>query len=456
MEVWLVFVALFVLLAAGVPVFASLIVSATFGLYMADGWAVTMNTLGSTPFRAVSVEALIVIPLFILMGTFAYHSGATGDLFQVAKRGTRRLPGGLAMATVATGGGLASVTGSSLAASALMARVSLSELVNAGYGKRFSSGLVASVGTLGVLIPPSILLVIYGIAAQESIRLLLLAGILPGLFSMLVYMLTILVIQVRRNRVRERIAVSDAEDGPLEVLEDDEVWDDATVPSESRLGQVLSVGLIGLTFAVVVGGLVVGLFTSVEAGAVGALIAFLMLLVKARSGVVGLPTRIGRAFSETVDVSGVIFIIVIGAGLFGYYLNSAGVPAAIVRFVTGVDVVDPRIIAGLLLLLLLPLGMFLEGLTIILITVPLMHPAITSLGYDGIWLGVVMVKFIEIGLITPPVGLNAYVVSSTSGKRVSPEDVFLGVRPFLIADLITTAALFLFPAMVLWLPNRIA
>lgn len=456
MEVWIVFGALFILLAAGVPVFASLIASATLGIYLSDGWAVTLNTIGSTPFRSVSVEALIVIPLFILMGTFAYHSGATGDLFQVAKRGTRRLPGGLGMATVLTGGGLASVTGSSLAASALMARVSLAELVREGYGKRLSSGLVASVGTLGVLIPPSILLVIYGIAAQESIRLLLLAGLLPGLFSIVVYLCTIFVVQKSRDRTRARVGDAAFNGATNKDFDISEFTDEVAGPPASSWQQFVSVSLIGLTFLVVVGGLYAGFFTSVEAGAVGTLVAFLIVLAKARRGGVTIFTKVGRAISETVDVTGVIFIIVIGAGLFGYYLNSAGVPSSIVRFVTGIEGVNAAVIVLLLLLLLLPLGMFLEGLTIILIAVPLMHPAITSLGYDGIWLGVVMVKFIEIGLITPPVGLNAYVVSSTSGKRVSPEDVFLGVRPFLVADIITTMGLFFFPAIVLWLPNRIA
>lgn len=467
MTLFVVLAVLFACLALGVPVYASLIIAGMVGVVMLDGFDIAINVLGSAPFRVISSEALIVVPLFILMGTLVYRSGATDDLFVVARRVTRRLPGGLGMATVLTGGGVASVTGSSIAAAALMARVSLGELIRAGYDRRFASGMVAAVGTLGVLIPPSIMLVVYGIAAQESIRSLLLAGLLPGLVTVLVYLVTIYVSQARKVRAVPlgpaavpRPAVTrprrGSGGGGTATAVTSTSADPAPAPAAPESPTVrhwLSVGMIAVTFLVVIGGLYRGWFTSVEAAAIGTLCTFLILLIRAGGSVRRVAERSWQAIREALDVSGMIFLIVIGASIFGYYLTSSAVPAELVSAVTGLDSIAPIVIVVLLTLMLLPLGMFLDGITILLISVPLMHPVVTALGYDGIWFGIIMVKLVEIGLITPPVGLNAFVVAG-SYPSVKTEDVFLGIRPFLIAELVTVAILFLFPGIVTWLPSQ--
>ncbi len=460
----IVFLILFVMLIVRAPVALALVVSGAYGVYLLRGFEPAMGTLANVPFASTARYTLLVIPMFVLMGAFARHAGIAEESFAWISHHTRRLPGGIALAALASCAAFAAISGSSVATVATVGRVSLQEMRRYGYDMRFAAGVIAASGTLGVLIPPSIILVLYGIITGENIGRLLIAGFVPGLLSAMGYGAAIL-IRARRDpalvghsKVESASAAAvAAADGGGEAQDElanvrtawargDEGDDDS---NDGRAGATALVRIAVLAIAVI-GGLYAGVFTATEASVIGAALAGVMMLVRF-IGRPGLRDATMDAFREATNTTAMIMALLIGASVFTAFLATARVPAMFTDWVLGLDV-SPTVVVVLVLLAFVPLGMFLEGISLLIIAVPLAYPIVTALGFDGLWFGILVVKMIEVGLITPPVGLNAYVVAGVSDD-LRVVDVFRGIGWFIPVDIVTIVVLFAFPALILWLPG---
>jgi C4-dicarboxylate transporter, DctM subunit len=426
--------ALLILLVLGTPVGFALGFSGALGLFLLDGFDVARSTLGRAPYNTSARFVLTVIPMFILMGVVARHARVAENGFAVLSWWLRRVPGGLAIATIMACAGFAAVTGSSLATIVAVGQMAMREMQRYGYSPAVSAGVVGAAGTLGVLIPPSIPLVIYAILARESIAALLLAGVIPGVISAVIYAVAIYL------RARRR---------PHEFGEGVDIAKTLVKP---HLTQAISgLARISILFLVVVGGIYSGLFTAIEAAAVGAFAAIVMLLVEHRKQGRRAIFLLRDSIVDTVNLNGMVFALLIGAAVFTTFNVSAGLPHTFTTWILGLPL-DPTVVVLMLLLAFIPLGMFLDPISILIIGVPLAAPAVSALGFDGIWFGILIVKMIEVGLITPPLGINAYVVSSVA-EGVTPEIAFRGVLWFLPLDLLAIAVIFLYPPLVTFLPE---
>lgn len=420
---------IFILLAVGAPVFAALALAGAFGIAMVEDLPFVLNRLKAFSYTQSAVYLLTVIPLFILMGNLAQEAGVGQRLFNVARKWVGHLPGGLAVASVLTSAGFAATSGSSVATAATVGAVAIPEMKQAGYDRRLSTGAVAAGGVLGVLIPPSVLLIFYAALTEVSAGKMLVAGVLPGVLSTLVFILGILVISHYAP--------------PSQARGEKHGW-------RERIVSLKEAWQVNVLFIVVLGGIYLGLVTPTEAGAVGAFTAFLMLLF-ARKTAIGRWARMQGSFRNSITTTVMILFTMLGAGIFSYFLTLVQIPQLIAEAVTAIDA-PPLLIIGLLLLLYLPLGMFLDAFSMMVITLPIMFPTVKALGFDPIWFGILAVKMCEIGLITPPVGLNVYVIAGID--RDTPLiDIFRGAGWFVIMEIITTVLIFLFPVIVTWLPD---
>lgn len=439
------------LLAARVPVAWALAAGGAIGLYFLEGPGITNSMLARQPFRIVSQFSLIIVPMFIAMGMFARQSRIAEDTFRLAARWVRGVPGGLAVASILACAGFAAVSGSSVATVVTVGRIAIDEMRRYGYDAKLAMGVVGAAGTLGVLIPPSVVLVLYGIITNESIGRLLIAGIVPGVLSAVLYALAIIVRVKRNPRLVQAVtepssgspaSTVGAKANPRLAAGRDRTAD----PRPSYVGVVQIAGL----FLIVVGGIYSGLFTATESAALGALVALLILVFDRGAGQGGAWNRLRPAFKDTVATTSMAFALLIGAGIFTFFIVVAGVPQQFTSWVIGLEIA-PLLVVILLLLAFIPLGMMLDPLSILLIAVPLSYPVVTALGFDGIWFGIVVVKMIELGLITPPVGINVFLVAGiTEGATV--EDAFRGIMWFFPVDLLTVGLLIAFPQLVTWLP----
>lgn len=448
----LALIILIVLLVSGVPVAFALATAGIIGIVVSRSATVAASTIGTLPYQATARFTLIVIPMFIFMGLLASYARVAEDAFKISHRLLHRLPGGLALASIAACAAFGAVSGSSVATAATIGRLSVEEMRKHGYDTAFAAGVVGAAGTLGVLIPPSIILVLYGIITGESIRMLLTAGIIPGIISGLIYAVVVIFKATRPGTITPVVATVAAGGGAPGVPAISPEHGAGAESKETKgYGGLLKIFIL---FSIVMGGIYFGIFTATEAAAMGAAAALVMLLLDVvRVGPRRLLRNLTDSLSETASVTSFIFMILVGASIFTFFLVSAGVPSRFTAWVIALEV-PPLMIVALLLLIMVPLGMFLDPVSIMLIVLPLAYPVVDELGFSGIWFGILVVKTIEIGLITPPVGINAYIISGASG--VSVEDAFRGILYFLPADIITTMLLFAFPAIVLWLPNLMA
>ncbi|MGH3384765.1 MAG: TRAP transporter large permease [Nocardioidaceae bacterium] len=450
------------LLLVGVSVAISLATSGILGLILLDGASVTSSVIAGTSYSAVAKGSLIVVPMFVLMGMLTLYSGIAEQLFAIASKLLRRVPGSLGMATVFASAGFGAISGSSLATVATLGRTCITEMMRHGYLRSFASATVAASGTLAVLIPPSIILVLYGVITGESIGALLIAGIVPGIVSAMILAGAIGYRSWRNpalvshdNEEHLRLALRSGPD-PSQGAAATSV--DTPAPASGEVGVSLTFGsvtraLLGVTvlFAVVIGGIYSGVFTPTESAAVGAFAAFVLICSQYATRPKTLRTNLLTALKETASLNSMIFLILVGAGIFSFFLVSAGVPSALSELVVGLSI-PPSLTVILLLIVLVPGGMFLDSISLLVITVPLVYQPIVDLGFDGIWLGILVVKLIELGMITPPVGMNAYVAAGTvPGLEV--EEVFRGLIPFYLADVAIVAVIFLVPDIATWLPN---
>lgn len=425
-----------ILIFIEVPVAFAMGIAGLLGLVLLRDWNYATNVLGGVPFDQTNTFTLTVIPLFILLGVFVVKARVASDVFQVARYILRNVPGGLGAATVMACAGFAAVSGSSVATVATMSNISIGEMRKAGYSDALASGIVAVAGTLGTMIPPSVLMIIYAMLSGESTGKMLIAGIIPGMLSAVFYTIYIVIVQRKKSEHTEPVLNEANGSTPMPRLVD-LPW-----------GGLVKIALV---FLIVVGGIYSGLVTVTESAAIGALASFVIFIQSNMGG--GLRNiwdGLKDALASSAETTTKVFAIVIGSGLLSSFFVISRVPQSLTNWVSALDA-SPTLIMVLMLLLLVPLGMFLESISMLVIVVPLIYPVASSLGYDGVWLGIMIIKMIEIGLITPPIGISCFVVSATSGIPINR--VFRGIIPFLIVEAVIVATLFALPQLSLWLPS---
>ena len=420
-------VALLVALFAGIPVAFSLGIVGFLGMAYLLGFWISLPQLHATFFAVASDYNLTVLPFFVLMGYFADISGATADLYVSAEKWLRRLPGGLALATVAGCAGFAAVSGSSGATTATMAAVALPQMRKYSYDDGLAAGTLAAAGTMGFLIPPSAAFVIYGIIAEQSVGKLLISGIIPGLLLSIAFM-AIIIIRVKMN---PKLAPANPE----------------SVSWREKLVSLKDVWGVLLVFCLVIGGIYLGIFTPTEGGASGAFILLIMALVRRR---VTLQNLFGSLL-RTAGVTCMIFLIIFGAFLLKDFLALSQLPTVLGNFVVGLQVSKYVMIAAIILLFLVG-GCFIPAIPMIMLLVPIVLPIVEKIGFSPIWFGVISVLMVEAGDITPPVGVNVYLMGAMA-KDVPLATIFSGALPFLISILVLCVALIAFPQIALILPE---
>lgn len=417
---------LLILLLLGMPVAFSLLTAGAVGIYATVGFAGMYSQLSSTAYRTAAESTLAAIPLFILMAELMSKGGMARDVFNAANRFFGQLPGGVSIATVIASAGFAAVSGSSTAAAGSLSAISMPEFRRLGYGLSAATGIIAVAGTLAVMIPPSIAFLIYGIMTETSIGRLLIAGIIPGLMTAAIYSIGIYVWARLEPATLPRGAASTRAE-KIEALRG--IWG--------------FLAIVGLVFFSLYGG--VATTTETAAVAASATLAYLSLAGRLTfQGVV-------EALVASIRLSTMMLTIVIGAIVFGYFLTITRLPQDMISAI-GASGLAPWTILAMILVVYLILGCLMDQVAILLITLPVTFPLVTSLGYDPIWYGVIIVKLVEIGLVTPPVGMNVFVVSAATG--VPTAQVFRGTAYMLIFEAITLALLLSFPALSTWLPAR--
>ena len=420
-------VALLLLVFGGVRVFVVAALIGLLGTVAIIGWKAGAGISGTVPHSKSINYALSVLPMFILIGFIAYHGGLTHALFRAARAWFGWVPGGLAVASVFATAGFAAVSGASTATAAVFSRVAIPHMLDHGYDRRLAAGVVAAGGTLASLIPPSAILVIYAIIVEESVGTLILAGFIPGVVSAIIYALLII------GQCMVRPELGRAIPSP---------------PLRERFASLPGTVPIFVVVAVIFYSMYSGTATPTEAGALG---AFVVLVVALARGMRWGALR--EALLETAKLTVMIFALIWGVLIFVRFLGYAGLPQAFSEFVVSLPF-PPIVVMILILCGYAVLGMFMDAIGMLLLTLPVVHPAVIALGYDPIWFGIIVVKMCEVCLITPPVGLNCYVVSAVR-PDIPLGDVFRGIGPFFAADVVTIALFLAFPGIVLWLPNLV-
>ena len=424
-------VATLVLLALRLPIGIALALVSFVGIAAITSVGAAWGIVSTIPYSFVATWEFSAVPMFLLMGYLAARTDMTGGLFQAMRILLARVPGSLASASVGASALFAAASGSSLATSAALSKIAVPEMLRAGYDKGLATGVVAAAGTLSALIPPSILLILYGVFAEVSISQLLIAGILPGLLTGGVYTAMILI----RARLQPHIAPQ------LEAAEH------ATLHRD-RMRSLRETWPLAALILGIIGGLYGGIVTPTEAGGVGAALALVIALLQRRIGLRGMI----EALREAMGVTAQIFFVGMGAVMYTRLLSLTGISALLTSAV-GDFAGDPVLVVIAISVIYLILGMFLDPLGIILITMPVFLPMIEALDLNLIWFGIIVVKYIEIGMITPPMGLNVFVVKSVVGDRVPIWTIFRGIGWFLACEVVVMTLLISFPQISLFLPE---
>jgi C4-dicarboxylate transporter, DctM subunit len=421
------FIALFALMLLRVPVGMAMGLVGVAGFGYLSGSGPALKIVGHTSMRTVTDWNFAVVPLFLLMGSFATTSGMSRELFRAANAFLGHLRGGLGIATIAACGGFAAICGSSVATAATFSRVAYPEMRRFGYPQSFATGVIAAGGTLGIMIPPSTVLAVYGLITEQDIGKLFVAGILPGLIAVLMYMATITMI----GYVRPGFLPAGKR-----------------APWGERLVAMRDIWATLLLFLFVIGGIYGGLFTATEAAGMGAGGAFLLGIARRRLS----RQDILRSLLEATRTTAAVFTVLIGAILFGYFLTITQTPQKVTEFLTGLGLGRYGVLA-LIMLMYLVLGCLMDALAMIILTVPIIFPVIKELGFDPIWFGVIIVMTVELGLIHPPVGMNIFVIKSVV-EDAKIATIFYGVLPFIITDILRLILLIAVPGLALWLPGK--
>ena len=420
------FLALFVLLAARMPIGLAMMTVGAAGIAFLNSPIAAMNNLGSFAYSYSAVFTLSVIPLFVLMGAFASVSGMGADMYRTAYSFVGHRRGGLAAATIIACAGFAALSGSSIAAAATMGKVSLPEMDRYNYSPRLATGSIAAGGTLGILIPPSTVLIVYALLTEQSVGRLFLAGFLPGLLLTVLFVATVFI-----------VAILNPDAGPP----------GERVPMGERFKTLFGSGALIFVVLIVIGGIYAGVFTVTEAAAVGAGLTFLHSIWTRRLTI----KKFFDAILDTIKTTAMVFFILIGAHFFAPFLALTRIPVNLADWIG--DLAIPAFaILMVIIIVYIVLGTFMEGFAMMVLTVPIVLPVIMTLGYDPIWFGIVMVVVLEMGLISPPVGLNVFVVKGVA-PNVPLGEVYWGILPFWLAMGVCVMLLVAFPQIALILPN---
>lgn len=420
------FLVLIFLLAITVPIGVAMMLCGVGGLAMIIGLVPSLSLFGTTVMQSVVTYDLSIIPLFILMGALASRSGLSQELYDAFNAWLGGFRGGLALATVGACGAFAAICGSSVATAATMSKVALPEMKKYRYSDSMATGSVAAGGIIGILIPPSVILVLYGLLTESSIGDLFIAGFLPGILTIIVFMIVISIV----TRLHP-------ESGPAGVKS---TW-------KQKLNATLKTWAITALFATVIGGIYFGVFTPTEAAGVGAFGALFIAFSRKRLN----REMMKETLLETGQTSAMIFTILIGAITLNNLVIFSGLANALADFVSGLDI-SPATVMLIILLMYLIMGCFLDALAMILLTVPIFYPIVLDLGYDPIWFGIIVVMVVELGLITPPIGMNVFVIKGMA-QSVPLVSIYKGVLPFVIGQVVLIIAVFLIPEIALWLPE---
>jgi len=418
---------LLLLLFWGMPIAFVMMLVGFLGISYLSSVETALPLLADNLYSGVAHYPYTIIPLFVLMGTFATSAGITTELYNTFEKWLRRLPGGLGIATIAACAGFAAVSGSSVAAAAAMGQVALPQMRRFGYDPKLATGVVAAGGTLSFLIPPSLGFVIFGMLTEQSIGKLLIAGIIPGLFLSLSYAL-IVYIRVKFNpnlapMVPEKVSLKE------KIVALKGVWETL------------------LVFCIVMGGIYGGLINPTEAGAVGAFCLFVIVILKGRLS----KKALVDGLFDTIRISCMVIFLVAGANMFSYFLALSTIPTKVSIWIAGLGV-SKYLILTIILAIYLMLGCFLDAVSMMVLTLPVVFPIIVSLNFDPIWFGVIAVLMMEAGLITPPVGLNVYTLAGIA-RDVPMGDIFKGTLPFLFAIFFVVLVITLFPHLATYLPK---
>jgi C4-dicarboxylate transporter, DctM subunit len=444
-------VVLLVLIATEVPIALALMGSGILGLVLLGQDDNITSILGSTAYSSTAKYALFVICMYVLLGALISNAGIGVAIYRSVNRLVGRLPGGLAATAVGATTLFSGISGSSAADVAAFGRISVNEMARHGYRREYAAAVVAAAGAFAALIPPAIGFVLYGIIAEESISALIFAGIVPGILSCLLLALFV-ILRARFSRGERRAEFGGRPAEPAAQVTATRTFEARGMLSRFAHGDAWGIVYAIIIFAIVVGGLYSGQFTATEAGAIGVVVAAVITVIEVLKRRSSLFQTFSLSLRESVGTSSMIFLLIVGGGVFGYMITLSGLPRALTHSIESAGF-PPLAVAGLMLLLLIPLGMVLDGLTLMLVVVPLVAPIVEGLGLDGVWFGVLVLKTVEIGLITPPVGLNVFIISAATGAKV--EAVFRFLVPFVVLDLTFTAVLFMFPEIVLWLPRAV-
>lgn len=417
---------LFALLAAGAPIGFAMLISGAIGLYLIGGMGPMLAILSSTPRETAATFEFVTIPMFLLMAELVLRSGIADDLFKAAAAWFGRLKGGLGIATALAGAGFGAICGSSTASAATLSSTSMPAMLQHGYERPMAAGVVAISGTLAMLIPPSVAMVVYALLADVSIAKMLVAGVIPGVLVTLTIALTVYF-----------LAWQDPRRAPLS----------EKVSLREKFGLLRGIGPMLLLLLAVTGVIYTGIATPTEASAMGAFVALILYLTRARRS----RSEIVGVFARATRTSCMLGIILLGAHVFSTFFALTQATQGLVTWVGDLPVPSWTIILVLVLIYII-LGCFMDQMAILVLTVPIVVPMITAMGYDPIWFGVVVIVTAELGMVTPPFGLNAFVVSKYSNTPVGV--VFRGIWPHVVAHVIAIAILLLFPFLSLYLPSK--
>ncbi|WP_085990905.1 TRAP transporter large permease [Oceanobacillus senegalensis] len=426
MAVILPLICLIVFLAFGMPIAFALGLSGSIGLILFSGWDSFLGILQTTPYDSVKSFLMSAIPMFILMASFMTVSGIMKDLFEAAYKWLGKLPGGLGITTVFAGAMMGAVSGSSQAAAAAMAKAVTPEMEKYKYNTAFTMGVISIAGTLSVMIPPSIILILYGILTETGVGSLLIAGIIPGILTAFGYIIVIITWVKMKPEIAPKI--------------------DIELTIKEKIKSLKNIWPMLLIIIAVIGGIYSGIVTATEAGALGAFITLAVVFLMRRINF----KQFGLALNDTIKSTTMIMTIIIGAHIFSYYLTMTQVTQNIVMMIEGLEV-SRYFVLAIIIVIYLILGFFMDQIAILILTLPLTFPIIMTLGFNPVWFGIVVAKTVEIGLVTPPVGMNIFVATGAAGVRTA--EGFKGVKWFVLMDLLILIILLLMPFISLWLPG---
>jgi C4-dicarboxylate transporter, DctM subunit len=417
---------LFLFFILKIPIGFAMGLAGIIGFILVIGWGPAISQLGTIPYKSASIYDLSVLPLFILMANLFFYSGGSSGMYEAAYKWMGKIQGSLALGTIAACAAFAAICGSSPATAATVGAVALPEMKKYKYDDSFACGAVAAGGTLGIMIPPSLIFVIYGVLTSQSIGKLLIAGIVPGILLTLLLMITVYI------WVKRKPSIAPPAPGYS--------W-------KEKFKSITGVLPVGILFAVIILGILFGWFTPTEAAAIGCLVALIIVIIQRK-----LTWKNSKEMlMDTVKVTGMCYGILIGAWIFSYFLSISQVPMALANFVAGLPI-PPLGIMIFILLILFVLGCFMDSMSVVILTMPILFPVVMTLGFDPIWFGVMVVLLVEMGLLTPPVGANCYIVAGIS-NGVPLTKVFKGIFPFLTAMIVCAVILTIFPQIATWLPG---